>query len=90
MNETQSSTAAPETASTSIVRPLSAAELGSILGVHPVTLLRWSREGRIPCCRLSARKVLFIPSDVNKWLASNSSLYSEQATRAAITERMAA
>jgi hypothetical protein len=63
--------------------PLTAKELSLILPLHPVTLLRWGREGRIPCRRLSARKVLFLPSEVSKWLSSGSNLYTEHAGRAA-------
>lgn len=82
-------TAIPSMAST-IIRPLSASDLAPILGIHPVTLLRWAREGRVPHRRLGPRKVIFVASDINKWLLSDSSLYPELATRAAITERMAA
>ena len=80
MNETQSSAAVHMTASTPIVPLLSAAELAPILGLHTVTLLRWAREGRIPHRRLSARKVVFIPSEVDAWLLSG---YTGSAVRAA-------
>jgi len=73
------SAVAPSTA-IPIVRPLSAAELAPILGLHSVTLLRWAREGRIPHRRLSARKVVFIPSEVDAWLLSG---YTVSAVRAA-------
>jgi predicted DNA-binding transcriptional regulator AlpA len=62
---------------------LTAQELSRIVPLHPVTILRWAREGRIPHRRLSARKIVFLPSEINEWLASGSSLYSEPATRAA-------
>jgi predicted DNA-binding transcriptional regulator AlpA len=62
---------------------LTARELSGIVPLHPVTILRWAREGRIPHRRLSARKIVFLPSEINEWLASGSSLYSEPATRAA-------
>lgn len=62
---------------------LTAQELSRIVPLHPVTILRWAREGRIPHRRLSPRKIIFLLSDVNAWLASGSSLYSDPATRAA-------
>lgn len=31
---------------------LSAVDAGSLLGIHPVTLLRWAREGLVPHRRL--------------------------------------
>lgn len=68
------------TVATSIVRPLSAAELAPQLGLHSGTLLRWAREDRIPHRRLSARKIVFIPSEVDAWLASG---YTDSAVRAA-------
>jgi excisionase family DNA binding protein len=64
----------------SIERPLTAAELAPILGLHKVTLLKWAREGKVPCRRLSARKVVFLPSEVNKWLTNS---YPAHAGRAA-------
>jgi predicted DNA-binding transcriptional regulator AlpA len=66
MNETPMSTPAIEV-------PLTAGELAPLIHLQPVTILRWAREGRIPHRRLSARKILFLPSEINKWLASQSS-----------------
>lgn len=37
---------------------LSTIEAGELLNIHPVTLLRWAREGRIPHFRIG-RRVLF-------------------------------
>jgi excisionase family DNA binding protein len=62
---------------------LTAQELASIVPLHSGTILRWAREGRIPHRRLSARKIVFLLSEVNAWLASGSSLYSDPAARAA-------
>lgn len=76
---TPTSTAVSATASR-IEVPLTAAQLAPLIHLHRVTVLRWAKEGRIPCRRLSARKVLFIPSEVNRWLSSG---YTELATRAA-------
>jgi excisionase family DNA binding protein len=47
---------------------ISATEAGKLLGLHPVTLLRWAREGRIPHRRLG-RKVTFRTSELNSWYA---------------------
>ena len=45
---------------------LSAQEASDLLGIHPVTLLRWAREGRIPHRRLG-RKVTFRASELDSW-----------------------
>jgi excisionase family DNA binding protein len=45
---------------------ISAAEAGQLLGIHPVTILRWARDGRIPHCRLG-RKVKFRVSELTAW-----------------------
>ena len=65
---------------------LTAQELSRIVPLHPVTILRWAREGKIPHRRLSARKIVFLPSEINTWLASGPTLYTEPATRAASTD----
>ena len=49
---------------------ITAVEAGSLLVLHPVTVLRWCREGRIPHIRLG-RRVMFRASELNLWLASN-------------------
>jgi predicted DNA-binding transcriptional regulator AlpA len=59
-----------------IERPISATELAPIIGLHSVTILRWAREGRIPHHRLSARKIVFLPGEINHWLAGRSGLYA--------------
>ncbi|MBW4039195.1 MAG: helix-turn-helix domain-containing protein [Acidobacteria bacterium] len=66
-----------------IETPLTAQELSKIVPLHHVTILKWAREGRIPSRRLSARKVLFLPSEVSKWLSSDSNLYPTNAVHAA-------
>jgi excisionase family DNA binding protein len=73
-----------------IERPLTAQQLSKLVPLHPVTLLRWAREGRIPHRRLGPRRVIFLPSEINAWLASGSQVYTEPATRAAQPERTAA
>lgn len=65
---------------TVVERPLSARELAFILGLHPVTLLKWARQGKLPCHRLGARKVVFLPREINQWLATG---YAGGAGRAA-------
>ena len=83
LNTTTASPAVSRTPSVSAIEsPLTAQELSKIVPLHPVTILRWAREGRIPCRRLSARKVLFLPSEVSKWLSSG---YAGNAVRAAST-----
>lgn len=79
-NEATSTAAVPVTASTPIEVPLTAAQLAPLLDLHVVTLLRWAREGRIPHRRLSARKVVFLPSEVRAWLSSG---YAGDAVHAA-------
>jgi predicted site-specific integrase-resolvase len=65
---------------------LTAQQLATIVPLHPVTLLRWAREGKIPHRRLSARKIVFLPSEISRWLACGSNLYAEPAVCAASTE----
>ena len=72
-----------ELQSTEIERPLSAVELAPIIGLHSVTILRWAREKRIPHHRLSARKIVFLPSEINHWLAGGSGLYAVRVGHAA-------
>ena len=70
---------------------LTAQELSGILQLHPGTILRWAREGKIPHRRWSARKIVFIPSEINAWFSPGSNLYPEAAVRVASTaEREAA
>jgi excisionase family DNA binding protein len=58
---------------------ISAVEAGQLLGLHPVTLLRWAREGRIPHRHLG-RKVKFRVSELNSW---SMTLYTDSAVRVA-------
>lgn len=58
---------------------LSAAEAGKLLGIHPVTLLRWARQGRVPHRRLG-RKVRFRASELDSW---QTTVYTESAVRVA-------
>jgi excisionase family DNA binding protein len=66
---------------------LSAEEAASLLTIHTNTLRLWAREGRVPCIRIG-RRVAFRASQLNKWLEE--SYYTDNAVRAATTERMAA
>lgn len=65
---------------------LTAHEVAAILPLHPVTILKWAREGKIPHRRLG-RKVVFPLRQLRIWLESE---YTDSAVHAAITERMAA
>jgi len=47
---------------------LTAREAAQIARLHPVTLLRWAREGKVPHRRLSARKIVFPLVQLNAWL----------------------
>ena len=58
---------------------LTAAEAAKIARMHPVTLLKWAREGKVPHRRLSVRKVVFPLSQLNNWLAG----YTDSVARAA-------
>ena len=58
---------------------IDSAQAAELLQIHPVTLLRWSREKRVPHHRLG-RKVKFRASELNSWLASG---YSDSAVRVA-------
>jgi excisionase family DNA binding protein len=58
---------------------ISALEAGELLGIHPVTILRWAREGRVPHRRLG-RKIKFRKSELDKW---QETLYTKSAVRVA-------
>lgn len=54
-----------------MVAVLTAEQLADKLPLHPETIRRWAREGRIPHRRLGGRRVVFIESEVNDWLVSS-------------------
>lgn len=58
---------------------LTAAEAAKMARVHPVTLLKWAREGRVPHRRLSTRKIVFPQSQLLQWLSG----YTDEVSRAA-------
>ena len=58
---------------------ISATDAGKLLGIHPVTVLRWAREGRIPHRRLG-RKVKFRKTELDSW---QTTLYTDSAVRVA-------
>lgn len=62
---------------------LTAQQLSPLIHLHPVTILRWAREGRIPHRRLSARKVVFIRWEIEQWITAP---YTCEVVRAASTE----
>lgn len=47
---------------------LSAIQAATLVKLHPGTLLRWAREGRVPHHRMS-RKVFFRASELDAWCA---------------------
>jgi len=55
---------------------LNATEAAEMIGVHPVTLLRWARENRLPCRRVG-RKVSFRATELNAWDESQPSFKLE-------------
>ncbi|WP_158788340.1 helix-turn-helix domain-containing protein [Granulicella sp. L46] len=59
---------------------LTAKEAAHIARLHPVTLLRWAREGRVPHRRLSSRKIVFPRAQLVAWLESG---YTGSTVRAA-------
>ena len=59
---------------------LTAKEAAQIARLHPVTLLRWAREGRVPHRRLSPRKIVFPRAQLVAWLESG---YTGSTVRAA-------
>lgn len=52
-------------------RLLSASEAAKLLGIHPVTLLKWARRKTIPSFRIG-RKVAFRVSELEAWLKKRS------------------
>jgi excisionase family DNA binding protein len=69
-----------------IEKPLSAEELSELLPLHPETIRKWARQGKIPCVRLSARRVLFLPSKIRTWLEARNG-YTCDVGRTASTEQ---
>jgi helix-turn-helix protein len=67
---------------------LTAREAAGIVRVHPVTLLKWARLGKVPHRRLSARKIVFPLSQLTAWLETGS--YTDPVGHAAQPERTAA
>lgn len=53
-----------------IETPLRAEQLAKILPLHPGTILKWAREGKIPHKRLGPRTIVFMPSQIQAWLES--------------------
>jgi len=50
------------------IQLVDASEAGRMLALHPRTVTRWARQGRIPCHWLSARAVRFDVHDLRRWL----------------------
>jgi excisionase family DNA binding protein len=49
---------------------LSLGKAAALLGVHSMTLRRWSDSGRFPCCRTAGGHRRFAANDVRSYLAS--------------------
>lgn len=67
---------------------LTAREAAEVVRIHPVTLLRWAREGKVPHRRLNPRKILFSLSQLTAWL--DTERYTDPVGHAAQPERTAA
>lgn len=50
------------------VEMLDTVEAARLLHVHPETIRRWHREGRIRSCGRAGRKILFKRDDLVHWL----------------------
>ncbi len=67
---------------------LTAREAAKIVRIHPVTLLKWARAGKIPHRRMSARKIIFSLPHLVSWLETGS--YTNDVGHAAQPERTVA
>lgn len=45
-------------------------EVGGWLGVEPRTVLRYAREGKLPCTRLDAKNIRFTSEQVEAFISS--------------------
>jgi excisionase family DNA binding protein len=52
-------------------RPLTVRQCSDILGLHPQTVYKWSRTGRIPVLRLGSA-LRFDPIVIAQWVESRS------------------
>lgn len=69
-----------ERVSAATFEPLLSAEVAAnLVDLHPVTLLRLAREGKVPHYRLG-RKVRFRATELNDWCMT---LYNDMAVRVA-------
>lgn len=50
---------------------LTAREVADLLGVSTETVLRWTREGRLPAYRLPGGAIRFHDSEFDEWLAEH-------------------
>lgn len=53
-----------------ITRLLTAADVGYMLGMHPKTVWRYARDGKIPSKRVSPSNVRFVREDIEAWIAA--------------------
>jgi len=53
---------------------LTAREVADMLGVHPETVLRWSRRGELPAIRLPGGAIRFRPDMLDGWLEERAAL----------------
>lgn len=50
-------------------RLLTAREVAALLGIHLVTLYRWTAEGRIPSIKLGNGSLRFLPEHIELFLS---------------------
>jgi excisionase family DNA binding protein len=49
-------------------RLLTARAVGDLLGVHPETVLRWTRRGELPAVRLPGGAIRYREAEFQEWL----------------------
>lgn len=50
-------------------RLLTAREVADTFGVSPETVLRWTRDGKLPAIRLPGGAIRYRPAELEEWLA---------------------
>jgi excisionase family DNA binding protein len=48
-------------------KPLTVAQVAELLGLHPITVYRKAKAGKIPCLRIFS-KVMFDPQQLAHWV----------------------
>lgn len=53
-------------------------QAAAFLGVHPQTLIRWAKEGRVPCLRVGSR-LRFRRADLEAWAEGQGVMHAQTA-----------